>query len=452
MTAAPLTPVAPPVPTAVLLERIVDAAARRTAVEVELAELALAWAHAHVMFPASEVTWGYDPDAPYGLGDSRAHVESVEWHALPWLHWDAAASFAAAQGMSTAAAEMLLRDVLTLELRLPLTWARVRAGEVAVWRARRVAQGVIGQANDVAAYVDAAAAPRAHSIGVTGIEHLVEEAMQRLHVEQYEIEQLEALETREVAVSQPPDRFGVGEYVIRADQVDLTAFETTIGRLAAALRRDGSEESLDVRRSQAVGIIADPARAQALLDGTGVKVPASREVFAYLHLTEANLLGLDPVTLDHTGRPHLTQTVAGWAGRDDLRLTIAPVHHCTGCVRCESVRGGHEHDARAHTQHDPLPAQRTQVELQDPTCVFPYCTRPTRACDLDHRVPFPDGVTCPCNLTPLCRHHHRLKTHAGWRYRPRGPAGSGTYEWTDRYGQVFVRDRAGTTAGSTLPT
>ncbi|MXG88876.1 HNH endonuclease signature motif containing protein [Nocardioides flavescens] len=156
------------------------------------------------------------------------------------------------------------------------------------------------------------------------------------------------------------------------------------------------------------------------------------------------------MTLDHTGRPHLTQTVATWAGRDDLHLTITPVHHCTGCARCESARGAHTHDARATTQHDPLPAQRVQVELADPACVFPYCTRPTRACDLDHRVPFTGddqgGATCPCNLTPLCRHHHRLKTHTGWHYRPHGPAGSGVFEWTDRYGQTFVRDRAGTSA------
>ncbi|MXG91447.1 HNH endonuclease signature motif containing protein [Nocardioides flavescens] len=231
---------------------------------------------------------------------------------------------------------------------------------------------------------------------------------------------------------------------MRADHADLTAFDTTIGRLAAALKRDGSIESLDVRRSMAVGIIADPARAQALLEATDAKVPAAREVFAYLHLTEANLLGLDPVTLDHTGRPHLTQTVATWAGRDDLRLTITPVHHCTGCARCESARGAHTHDARATTQHDPRPHQRVQVELQDPTCVFPYCTRPTRSCDLDHRVPFPEGATCPCNLTPLCRHHHRLKTHAGWHYQPRGPAGAGEYDWTDRYGQRFTRTREGT--------
>ncbi|MXG88875.1 hypothetical protein [Nocardioides flavescens] len=149
---------------------------------------------------------------------------------------------------------------LRLRLRLPLTWARVRAGEVAVWRARRIAQRVLGEAADVVAYIDAEVAPRAHSIGLTGLDRLLEAAMLTLHVEQYEIEQMEALETRHVTADREADRFGITEYVIRADQVDLAAFDTMIGRLAAALKRDGSFESLDVRRSIAVGIIADPTR------------------------------------------------------------------------------------------------------------------------------------------------------------------------------------------------
>jgi hypothetical protein len=441
MSTAPLAPA----PTGVLLERIRAAKARRDAAEVELVELASSWAHAHTVAPASSVLDGYDPLAPLGMDEMTATAEEVEWYALPQLRWDAAASFAAVQGLTTAAGAALLRDVLTLELRLPLTWSRVRAGQVAPWRARRIAQRVLGQADDVVAHVDVEVAPRAHSIGAVGLDHAVERAMLRLHAEQVELEAMEAAEERYARPASQLDQHGLSEYVIRGDHADLTAFDSTISRLAAALKRDGSIESLDVRRSMAVGIIADPQRARALLDATGATTPPSREVFAYLHLSDANLLGLDPVTLDHAGRGHLTQTIETWAGRDDIHLTITPVHHCTGCPRCnKTAREGHEHDQRARTQHDPLPHQRTQVELQDPECVFPYCTRPTRSCDLDHRAPFPEGATCPCNLTPLCRHHHRLKTHAGWHYRPRGPAGSGAYEWTDRYGQRFTRDRDGT--------
>jgi hypothetical protein len=44
------------------------------------------------------------------------------------------------------------------------------------------------------------------------------------------------------------------------------------------------------------------------------------------------------------------------------------------------------------------------------TCVVPGCGRRAAACDLDHTTPYPEGATCVCNLQPLCRWHHRLKT------------------------------------------
>ncbi len=71
---------------------------------------------------------------------------------------------------------------------------------------------------------------------------------------------------------------------------------------------------------------------------------------------------------------------------------------------------------------------RRQVTLRDHHCVFPHCTKPTERCDLDHVVPHADdGPTCPCNLAPLCRGHHRLKTAGRITYRVLTP---GTYLWT----------------------
>jgi hypothetical protein len=91
----------------------------------------------------------------------------------------------------------------------------------------------------------------------------------------------------------------------------------------------------------------------------------------------------------------------------------------------------------------PTPRDREIVALRDRTCAHPYCNRPARRCDCDHIVPFDaGGVTCPtCNLAPLCRHHHRLKTLAGWRYLMIEP---GTYLWTDPYGFRYLRTRDGT--------
>ena len=90
-----------------------------------------------------------------------------------------------------------------------------------------------------------------------------------------------------------------------------------------------------------------------------------------------------------------------------------------------------------------IPARmRERVILRHPTCVFPWCTRPARSCDLDHVIPHDrGGPTADHNLAPLCRHHHRLKTHAGWRYTQVAP---GNYLWSDPHHQTFLRDRDGT--------
>jgi len=51
------------------------------------------------------------------------------------------------------------------------------------------------------------------------------------------------------------------------------------------------------------------------------------------------------------------------------------------------------------------------------------------------------GPTCTENIAPLCRQHHRLKTHARWTYTPIEP---GTYLWTSPHGLTFIRDHLGT--------
>jgi hypothetical protein len=69
--------------------------------------------------------------------------------------------------------------------------------------------------------------------------------------------------------------------------------------------------------------------------------------------------------------------------------------------------------AGAGYQHPPT--VDTAARVRDRTCRAPGCTRPARACDIDHVTPWPDGATSLANAAVLCRYHHRLKTHApGW--------------------------------------
>ena len=71
---------------------------------------------------------------------------------------------------------------------------------------------------------------------------------------------------------------------------------------------------------------------------------------------------------------------------------------------------------------------RDLIEVRDQDCGFPICRRPASRCDLDHTVPYDQGgPTCPCNISPGCRHDHRMKGSTAWRLRqPR----AGVLVWT----------------------
>lgn len=102
-----------------------------------------------------------------------------------------------------------------------------------------------------------------------------------------------------------------------------------------------------------------------------------------------------------------------------------------------------------------------QVRLQTSSCVFPFCNRSAWRCDVDHAEPWKPGgkggATCTCNLAPLCRRHHRLKTHsdnlaadqsakldgehARWTYIH---LGADEYFWKAPRGLRFIRTNKGT--------
>jgi hypothetical protein len=68
------------------------------------------------------------------------------------------------------------------------------------------------------------------------------------------------------------------------------------------------------------------------------------------------------------------------------------------------------------------------VRLRDRTCRAPGCRMPAIKCDIDHRRDWQHGGESTVdNLCCLCRHHHRLKHEASWRYRQIAP---GVWAWT----------------------
>lgn len=75
------------------------------------------------------------------------------------------------------------------------------------------------------------------------------------------------------------------------------------------------------------------------------------------------------------------------------------------------------------------------INARDKTCRFPGCRRSAELSDIDHAIPWDKGgETNPENLGALCRRHHRLKTHGGWKITS-NPDGSCT--WKSPYGREY---------------
>jgi hypothetical protein len=72
---------------------------------------------------------------------------------------------------------------------------------------------------------------------------------------------------------------------------------------------------------------------------------------------------------------------------------------------------------------------------RDRTCRFPGCRYPAHRSDIDHVTPWDEGgKTTPENLGALCRRHHRLKTHGGWKVTS---ASDGSCEWISPTGKHY---------------
>lgn len=378
--------------------------------EAELLVMACAWADLHP-----------DPD------DEGTAFEDEH---LPEVHWKAPAEFALSVGLSDAAGTRMIHEALELRHRLPRVWRRVLDGEVPAWRARRVATTSLGRPDDVAAYLDEHVVAIAHRVGFITLERLLEEAMLRLYPEERELEQLERLARRRVKVYDDVSFEGIAHMLIDGDLKDVLDFDDAVTLIAKRLGEDGCPESFDVRRSMAVGVLADPAAALAMLNRASSPTARRKKIVLHVHLTDAALRGIEPVArVDHAGRvPVLEQLVREWCGRDDTHLTVQPVVDLADHIGVD--------------QYEVPDRLRVRVDARDLGCVFPHCRRPASRCDHDHAVPHASGgSTCSCNLAPLCRRHHRLKTHTAWSYTVLEP---GVYLWRSPHGSVYQRDHRGT--------
>jgi len=423
-----------------LLARVADAdAAERVAARDKL-ELAVQWCLIH---PATSETgaavWG---DA--GLPGLTAYDETLGGSGCPLVAAFAPEPFAAALGVSTMAGMQLLADALDLTYRLPRAWAAVRSLSVPPWKARRLAQATHHLSVEAAAHVDRRLEGRLATTGATALDRAVAQATAIYDP----VSVAEAEHTGragwDVTLTHPPAGAGPGAWAgtsylqATGDTLDLTRFYDLVCDHAHHLAALGDPDPFGARKAKALGLIADTQtrldlghpRDGAEGDPKPVRRPSLTKTRLYLHLTLTDLTSLPdaPVQVGAVERlgPATLDTIRDWLAAS--HATIVPVLDLS---RDDAV-----------DTHDPPPWMRETVILRDPHCVFPWCSRDARACDLDHIDPYvaidhggPPGQTHPTALAPLCRRHHRLKTARRWRYT-RSP--DGTYTWTSPYSHRFL--------------
>jgi hypothetical protein len=89
----------------------------------------------------------------------------------------------------------------------------------------------------------------------------------------------------------------------------------------------------------------------------------------------------------------------------------------------------------AENRYVPSRKLRHLVRARNQLCTAPACNAQAIYCDLDHSVPYPDGLTDQCNLNPKCRRHHRTKQAPGWKVTQPTPD---TAVWTTPSGRTHA--------------
>ncbi|CAM3610550.1 HNH endonuclease signature motif containing protein [Nocardioides marinus] len=365
---------------------------------------------------------------------------------------------AAALGRSTDSGRALVSDAVEAKHRLPKIWARLEAGQVQVWRIRRVTEVTRQLTADAAAFVDAHLAHVVHTASFATVKRLAAEAAARFDPETCEMEEVDTRASLHVHLDLATAwTIGTANGVPLTgllDRADAEELEHAIRTIAEQLLAAGSTDTLDVRRAKALGYLSrgdltldldtSPASdaggraATSASEERASRPPRNpRQVVLHIHLSEAALRGnegpgtpeVDPDTgrlglhlarLENHHQTLTADTVRDWLAVPGTQVVVKPVINLADQIAVDCYE---------------IPDRiSTRVKLKRTTCVFPHCTRTSARVDLDHIEEYvppdeggPPGQTATDRLAPLCRRHHRAKTHPS--PVPSSQAGSTTVAW-----------------------
>ena len=428
---------------------------RRDSLEVGARRLVLA-AHWVDLHPFDADAVGDGVPGRLRLGRSRARRAGAD--GTPDYDEFSADELAVLLGIHTFSAQALAADATNLRHRHPRLWARVVGCEVVDWVAIKTAREVAaaGLTQEQARWVDAVTSDFATTLTPSRYLALVEAKIIEADPESAEAKRVAAELERFVRAGRP-GQHGLRTVIARAAAGDVSYLDAVLDRLAEILQLQGDTDPADVRRSKALGILANPIRAVQLLaladKPTHEPTPAELDLTAaiaagfaevdpkkllpaatlYVHMSLAALTtgegvarmeGVGPITIDQA-RDFLAHS----------HVTLKPVIDLAGGMPVDCYE---------------VPASMAEiVKLRNPHEIFPWATLSSRTADSDHAIPYvpmdeggPPGQTHPNKLGPLRRRHHRVKTHGqGWQHHQISP---GVHLWRTPTGHWARVDNAGT--------
>ncbi|MGI8332802.1 DUF222 domain-containing protein [Actinomadura scrupuli] len=351
--------------------------------------------------------------------------------------------------VSTGAAWGLVQLARALVERLPETRKSLSAGRIDAARAAVICDGLFGTSDELAARVERTVNAKAPALTLVKLKRLVRGALLDADPAAAGKRTSTAREGRRVMLS--PNASGTSDLTGRdldADEAGVIYHRLT--SLAREMKADGDVRTIDELRADLYAALLrgaplpeaarsprtapagkDPedgpeeagpgagsrARAPEDADKSDISAAVERQIARGLaRVADRHLRGLltQASRAGRTGSRVALITQAVQAMTDGLADTRRQWCGTAGAFQAAGP-GRHGHEG-----YRPPAAMRRHVRRRHPTCVFPTCDRRSTACDVDHTQPHDQGgVTCACNLAPLCRWHHQAKQHHRWSlYQP----------------------------------
>ena len=243
----------------------------KRAAEADILCAAVTWADQH---PGERIgAFGYTPK-----GSERAI--RIGGEGTPLVQEFCHAELAVSLELHPLGARALMADALDLRHRLPSLWTFATVDlSLPEWVARKIARTTRELSGVQVAEVDRRLAEVATTLPTGRLLGLVEAMVLAATDEQADERRRRRLAARFVAIADGRHRSGQRELPTiygHLDEADSVRLDEMLTRLAGVLADQGDPDTIDVRRSKALGLLADPARALATLTGRTRVIPRRR--------------------------------------------------------------------------------------------------------------------------------------------------------------------------------